>query len=69
MLNRIRVGSMTSDDIAKLKSRVRPKVYPDLEDVQLNIVPTRKACSNYINAVTGDEIILPLPTSYSVLPN
>ena len=62
MLNRIRVGCMTSDDIAKLRTRVRPKGHPDLRDVQLNIVPTRKACSNYnseyINAVTGDEIIL-----------
>ena len=61
MLNRIRVGSMTSEDIAKLRTRVRPKGHPDLRDVQLNIVPTRKSCSNYseyINSVTGDEIIL-----------
>ena len=57
MLNRIRVGSMTSEDIAKLRTRVRPKGHPDLKDVQLNIVPTRKACSKYnseyINSVTG----------------
>ena len=62
ILNRIRVGNMTDDDVAKLRTRIRPKGHADLKDVQLNIVPTRKACSkynsDYINSVTGDEIVL-----------
>ena len=35
MLNRIRVGKMTEEDIAKLKTRVRPKNHPDLKEISL----------------------------------
>ena len=61
-LNRIRVGKMNEDDIAKLKTRLRPKNHPDLKEVNLYIVPTRKACAKhnkaYLNSLEGDEIPL-----------
>ena len=47
MLNRIRVGKMTEDDIAKLKKRVRPKNHQDLKEVNLYIVPTRAECTRF----------------------
>jgi exonuclease III len=62
MLNRIRVGKMTEEDIAKLKTRVRPKNHPDLKGISLYIVPTRKACAKfngeYLNSIEGEEIEL-----------
>ena len=60
ILNRIRIGQLHEDDIAKLKTRVRPRNHPDLKEVHLYIVPTRKACSkynrDYLNSLDGDEI-------------
>ena len=60
ILNRIRIGQLHEDDIAKLKTRVRPRNHPDLKNVHLYIVPTRKACSkynrDYLNSLDGDEI-------------
>ena len=47
VLNRIRIGDMNEDDITKLNSRVRSKNHPDLKEVSLYIVPTRKACTRY----------------------
>ena len=62
MLNRIRVGKMTENDVAVLKSKVRPKGHPDLKEVQLYIVATREVCTKYnekyLNTLTGDEINL-----------
>ena len=62
MLNRIRVGKMTEDDIAKLKTRVRPKNHQDLKEVNLFIVPTKIACTRfnkeYLKALDGNEIKL-----------
>ena len=62
MLNRIRVGKMTEEDISKLKTRVRPKNHPDLQEISLYIVPTRKACAKfngeYLNSIEGEEIEL-----------
>ena len=62
ILNRIRVGKMTDEDVALLKSRVRPKNHPDLKDVSLYIVPTRKTCAkyseDYLNSKVEQEIIL-----------
>ena len=62
MLNRIRIGKMTQDDIAKLKTRVRPKSHSDLKDVSLYIVPTRRTCAKfnmeYLDSLEGDEIEL-----------
>ena len=44
ILNRIRDGKIKNkDDITQLKTRVRPKNHPDLKEVSLYIVPTRKA--------------------------
>ena len=62
ILNRIRVGKMEEEDIAQLKTRVRPKSHEDLKDVSLYIVPTRKACTRYnmeyLNSLGGKEIQL-----------
>ena len=62
ILNRIRVGEMNEDDIAQLKTRVRPKNHPDLKEVSLYIVPTRKTCTRYnmeyLNSLSGEEIQL-----------
>jgi hypothetical protein len=53
---------MTDEDIDKLKTRVRRKNHPDLKDVSLYIVPTRKACAKYnieyLNSLEGSEILL-----------
>ena len=61
-LNRIRMGKMDEEDKIKLNKRVRHKIHPDLKDVALFVVPTRKTCSNYnkkyINLLEGDEITL-----------
>ena len=62
MLNRIRIGKMTDDDVRILKTRVRPNMHPDLNHANLFIVPIRKACAkynlNHINSLAGKEIIL-----------
>ena len=62
MLNRIRVGAITEEDISKLKQRVRGKFHPDLKDAILDIIPTRKACAKnnteYLDSLDGDEILL-----------
>ena len=62
MLNRIRVGQMNEEDIAKLQTRVRNRGHPDLKQVSLYIVPTRKACAKYnteyLNTLEGEEIVL-----------
>jgi ATP-dependent DNA helicase PIF1 len=61
-LNRIRIGEMNEEDIAQLKTRVRPKSHPDLKEVSLYIVPTRKTCTKYnlgyLKSLQGDEIKL-----------
>ena len=62
ILNRIRAGKMTADDEIKLNTRVRCKGHPDLADVSLYIVPTRKACARYnqehLDSIPTEEIIL-----------
>ena len=59
-LNRIRVGKMNEEDIAKLTTTVRQKNHKDLKDVNLFIVPTRKTCAkynkNYLDALDEKEI-------------
>ena len=53
---------MNEDDISQLKTRVRPNNHPDLKEVSLYIVPTRKSCTRYnmeyLNSLGGDEIQL-----------
>ena len=62
ILNRIRVGELTEEDIATLKTRVRHKSHPDLKDVSLYIVPTRKACAKYnkqyLELIAGNKTTL-----------
>ena len=61
-LNRIRVGKLTEEDIAILKTRERPVNHPDLKNVSLYIIPTRKSCAKYnkkyLEKLTGTEIVL-----------
>ena len=58
----MRVGNINSKDIEMLQSRVRPKHHPDLENLDLVIVPTRKACARYnreyMDSLIGEELIL-----------
>ena len=62
MLNRIRIGIITDDDIAKLQTRVRTKNHPDLAEVSLYIVPTKHTCARYnreyLDSLEGEEIQL-----------
>ena len=62
ILNRMRVGKMTDDDVKKLRTRVRPKNHPDLQGVDLHIVPVRKSCSKYnseyLVSLQGKEVKL-----------
>ena len=62
ILNRIRVGKMTEEDVLFLKQRVRSKDHPDLKDISMYIVPTRKACAvynnAYLNSLEGEVITL-----------
>ena len=61
-LNRIRVGKLTEEDIAILKRRERPINHPDLKNVSLYIIPTRKSCAKYnkkyLEKLTETEIVL-----------
>ena len=42
LLNRVRIGEQTEEDLALLKTRVRPTNHPDLKEVNLYIVCKRK---------------------------
>ena len=76
MLNRIRVGEQTEDDMKKLKERIRPRNHPDLKSASLFIVCTRKECSKintyYVNELDGEKIIIKarnfLPTKKDYKP-
>ena len=41
ILNRMRTGDLTEEDIKILKTRVRPKHHEDIKEANLYIVPTR----------------------------
>ena len=60
MLNRVRIGQITDEDIAQLKTRVRTKNHPDLVTVSLYIVPTKLACARYnqeyLDSLKGEEM-------------
>ena len=60
ILNRIRVGKMSDEDISRLMKRVKPKKHRELKEVGLNIIPTRKYCATfnkeYLNSLPGEEI-------------
>ena len=60
MLNRIREGKQTPNDIEKLKTRIRPRGHSDLSEVSLFIVCTKKECARinteYLMMLDGNEI-------------
>ena len=60
MLNRIRVGAQTEEDLKMLRSRVRRRNHPDLKSVNLHIVCTKKECGNinkfYLLNMNGEEM-------------
>ena len=62
LLNRVRVGEQTPEDLALLKTRVRPAGHPDLEEAVLYIGCKKKFVSeeneNYINKHPGQMITL-----------
>ena len=62
MLNRIRVGQHTEEDIKKLEERIRPRGHQDLQSASLFIVCTKKECGkinmNYLENFEGDEIMI-----------
>ena len=58
LLNRVRVGQQTPEDISTLKSRVRPKNHPDLKAASLFILCKRKDCTEtnakYLISLDGE---------------
>ena len=62
MLNRIREGKQTQDDIEKLKTRIRPRGHSDLNEVSLFIVCTKRECARinteYLLNLDGREICI-----------
>ena len=59
MLNRIRVGKQTPEDIEKLKTRIRQRGHSDLNDVSIFIVCTKRECARintqYLDKLDGDD--------------
>ena len=59
LLNRIRVGKQTKEDIATLRQRVRHRNHPDLKSASLYIICKRKACAEmntkYLRWRTSDN--------------
>ena len=62
MLNRIRVGQHTEEDIKKLEERIHLRGHQDLQSASLFIVCTKKECGkinmNYLENFEGDEIMI-----------
>ena len=62
LLNRVRVGKQTDDDIKKLKARIRPYGHADLEEVSIYIVCRKIDCARinnqYLDSLPGEEIAL-----------
>ena len=58
LLNRIRVGEQTQQDLDLLKTRVRDAKHPDLKKADLYIVCKRKECAklnfDYLNSLNGE---------------
>ena len=57
MLNRIRVGQQTQEDIQSLKARVRPNNHPDITSDTTKICSTREEASEFntkrLNELSG----------------
>ena len=62
MLNRVREGKQTDDDIDKLKERIRPYGHPDLDEISLYIVCHRQKCAKintaYLDNLPGTDIFV-----------
>ena len=62
LLNRIRVGKQTKEDIATLRQRVRHRNHPDLKSASLYIICKRKACAEmntkYLNSLHGELVTI-----------
>ena len=62
MLNRVREGTQTEEDIDKLKDQIRPYGHADLDEVSLYIVCTKKICSKinttYLDNLPGSEVFV-----------
>ena len=62
LLNRIRTGDQTEEDIDQLQARVRSKDHPDLTEVELFICCTRlkvaKHNESYLKALPGETMVL-----------
>ena len=62
LLNRMRTGSLTKQDMNMLKSRIRKKGHPVYKEVALYIVCTKLTAQNinnqYLDKMPGEEIIL-----------
>ena len=60
ILNRVREGKETEEDMEKLKDRIRLTGHSDLDEVNLFIVCKKKDCgkinTQYIDSLPGDEI-------------
>ena len=60
ILNRVREGKHTDEDMEKLKERILPYGHPHLDEVALFIVCVKKTCAKinnqYIDNFPGDEI-------------
>ena len=59
ILNRIREGKQTSEDIEKLKTRIRQRGHSDLKKVSLFIVCTKRECARInIEYLNGSDIFI-----------
>ena len=60
MLNRVREGKQTEEDIEKLQQRIRPYGHTDLDEVSLYIVCTKRICSKinteYLDSLPGSDL-------------
>ena len=60
LLNRIRIGAHTEEDVALLRTRVRSENHPDLQEAGLYIVCKRKECAKlnlkYLNSIEAELI-------------
>ena len=54
LLNRVRVGKQTKEDMMLLRTRVRPANHPDLKNASLHIVCKRKDCARLNNEYLAD---------------
>ena len=62
MLNRVREGKQTKDDVNKMKERIRPYGHPDLKAVSLYIVCTKNKCmkinTEYLDSLPDNDIFI-----------